>query len=123
MESKLYVLCSDKLDPVYACVQGGHAVAEYMIEYNVEIQDWISDRNLKNCWTNDTIVYVYCDIQELRNLLYTECYIPFTEWREPDCNNEITAIAVWNQDIVNNAKYGNRVQNYIDKLEIIKAGS
>ena len=122
MESKLYVFCSDKLDPVYACVQGGHVVAEYMIEYNVEIQDWICDRNLKNCWTNDTIVYVYCDIQKLRQLL-NNCCVPFSEWREPDCNNEVTAIAVWNHDVAHNGKYGKQVQDYIDKLEIIKAGS
>lgn len=122
MESKLYVLCSDKLDPVYACVQGGHAVAEYMIDNHVEIQDWVTDRNLKNCWINDTIVYVYCNIQELRQLL-NNCCVLFSEWHEPDCNNEITAIAVWNQDIAHNGKYGKRVQEYIDKLEIIKAGS
>lgn len=123
MESKLYVLCSDKLDPVYACVQGGHAVAEYMIDNHVELHDWISDKNLKNCWTNNTIVYVYCDIKELIHLLSKECYIPFSEWREPDYNNEITAIAIWNQDIANRSRCSKHIQEYIDKLEIIKAGS
>ena len=95
----------------------------YMIDNHVELHDWISDRNLQNRWTNNTIVYVYCDIKELIHLLSKECYIPFSEWREPDYNNEITAIAIWNQDIAHRARYNKHIQEYIDKLEIIKAGS
>ena len=119
MESKLYVLCSDKLDPVYACVQGGHAVAQYIMDNRYEIDYWKE----KKCWMNDTIVYLYCDIKKIINIIINECYVPYSEWEEPDCNNEITAIAIWNQDILNCAKTDKIVQNYIDKLEIIKAGS
>lgn len=30
---RLYVLIDESLDPIYGCVQGGHAVAQYMLEY------------------------------------------------------------------------------------------
>lgn len=29
---RLYVLIDESLDPIYGCVQGGHAVAQYMLE-------------------------------------------------------------------------------------------
>ena len=30
---RLYVLIDESLDPIYGCVQGGHAVAQYMLEH------------------------------------------------------------------------------------------
>lgn len=30
---RLYVLVDKKLNPIYGCVQGGHAVAQYMLEH------------------------------------------------------------------------------------------
>ena len=32
-QRRLYVIIDKSLDPVYGCVQGGHAVAQYLIEY------------------------------------------------------------------------------------------
>jgi hypothetical protein len=33
MNNRLYILVDESLEPVYGCVQGGHAVAEYLIQY------------------------------------------------------------------------------------------
>ena len=30
--NKLYILCDRKLDPIYAAVQGGHAIAKWLLE-------------------------------------------------------------------------------------------
>ena len=30
---RLYVLIDKKLNPIYGCVQGGHAVVQYMLEH------------------------------------------------------------------------------------------
>ena len=34
---RLYVLIDQKLDVVYGCVQGGHAVAQWLLEHPIRI--------------------------------------------------------------------------------------
>lgn len=69
---KLYVLIDQKLDAVYGCVQGGHAVAQWLLEHpNQE-------------WNNSYLIYLYAD---LVNKDYSSFY-------EPDLNNQLTAIAL-----------------------------
>ena len=83
MEKKLYVLISNELDPIYGCVQGGHAVAQYLL-----------DHKDNGSWKNDYLIYLGCDdINEWSELLrFTD--LRFSIFREPDLNNSITAIAV-----------------------------
>ena len=42
---RLYVLVNKKLAPIYGCVQGGHAVAQFMLE------------NPKQDWNNNFLIY------------------------------------------------------------------
>ena len=85
--NKLYILVSNQLNPIYGAVQGGHAIAQFLIEHpNSE-------------WKNNTVVYLSCDIdnflnrQKKRNqLLKDELHSVF---KEPDLNNQITAIACY----------------------------
>ena len=60
---RLYVLISNKLDPIYGCVQGGHVVAEWLLQH--------PNQN----WNNN-----------------------YTEFKEPDLDNQVTALAVLNND-------------------------
>ena len=46
---RLYVLVNPKLNTVYGCVQGGHAVAQFMLEH--PDQDW----------NNQFLIYLYGD--------------------------------------------------------------
>lgn len=48
---RLYVLIRQSLDPVYGCVQGGHAVAQYLLDFK-DTQDW----------NNSYLVYLYADV-------------------------------------------------------------
>ena len=32
-KNKLYVLCDKNLDPIYGAIQGGHAIAQWLIEH------------------------------------------------------------------------------------------
>ena len=79
---RLYVLVSDKLKPVYGCVQGGHAVAQ-----------WLLDNKNTQTWNNNYLIYVYADIDKwiyklnLKNL-------NFSIFNEPDLENIPTAIAI-----------------------------
>lgn len=65
-------LIDQKLDAVYGCVQGGHAVAQWLLEHpNQE-------------WNNSYLIYLYAD---LVNKDYSSFY-------EPDLDNQLTAIAL-----------------------------
>lgn len=49
---RLYVLIDQKLDAVYGCVQGGHAVAQWLLEHpNQE-------------WNNSYLIYLYADLDK-----------------------------------------------------------
>ena len=79
---RLYVLVSNKLKPVYGCVQGGHAVAQ-----------WLLDNKNTQKWDNSYLIYVYADIEKwiyklnLKNLNHSIFY-------EPDLGNIPTSIAI-----------------------------
>ena len=85
MQKRLYVLISNKLDPIYGCVQGGHAVAEWLLTH--PNQDW----------NNNYLIYVSADVSKWKERLdFLE--IGYTEFREPDLDYETTALAVLNND-------------------------
>lgn len=76
---RLYVLIDKKLNPIYGCVQGGHAVAQYMLEHKD--------------WNNEYLIYLSADIEhekEKLSLLGKD----FSIFKEPDLDNKTTAIAV-----------------------------
>lgn len=77
---RLYVLVNNKLKPVYGCVQGGHAVAQFIME------------NPDQEWNNEFLIYLYADVMKWMKIL-KEHGVKFTVFREPDLNNSITAIA------------------------------
>ena len=79
--SKLYVLTNKSLDPIYACVQGGHVVAQ-----------WLLDHPEQN-WNNSYLIYLSADVEKwVEKLSRRDC--DFSVFREPDLDNEITAIAI-----------------------------
>ncbi len=47
---RLYVLVNNRLNSVYGCVQGGHAVAQYMIE------------TPKQSWDNEYLIYLWANV-------------------------------------------------------------
>lgn len=76
-----YVLIDQKLDAVYGCVQGGHAVAQWLLEHpNQE-------------WNNSYLIYLYADLDKwkVRLDLVNKDYSSFYE---PDLDNQLTAIAL-----------------------------
>lgn len=80
--NKLYVIIRKDLSYSQQAVQGGHAVAEYLINDPL--------------WQNTTLIYLGVkNLKQMINLkrkldMYN---IKYTEWKEPDINNETTAIA------------------------------
>lgn len=81
---KLYVVVRKDLSKSQQAVQGGHALAEYVL------------RNRDTDWNNGTLVYLGVrDESELKSLTTKLDYskICHTTFREPDIGDEITAIA------------------------------
>lgn len=78
---RLYVLIDQKLDVVYGCVQGGHAVAQWLLEH--------PNQN----WNNNYLIYLYADLDKwkVRLDLVNKDYSSFYE---PDLDNQLTAIAL-----------------------------
>lgn len=80
---RLYVLSNRSLGPVYACVQSGHAVAQWLLEHPE--QDW----------NNSYLIYLKANINYWKQKLDREG-IEYSEFREPDLGDKVTAIATLN---------------------------
>ena len=83
MENKkrLYVIIDKELEPVYGCVQGGHAVAQWLLDHPG--QDW----------NNAYLIYLKANIFSMKRRL-TRMGEDFSEFKEPDLGNKLTAIAL-----------------------------
>lgn len=79
-ENRLYVLVSNKLAPIYGAVQGGHAIAQWVLEHHDNLY-----------WKNETVVYLSCDIEKMLYVLRDQ---DISIFREPDLDNALTSIAV-----------------------------
>ena len=78
---RLYVLIDKVLDSTYGCVQGGHAVAQWLL--NHPDQDW----------NNSYLIYLSADLPKwIYRLNYLG--IDYTSFQEPDLSGKTTALAV-----------------------------
>ena len=82
-QRRLYVIIDESLNPVYGCVQGGHAVAQYLIEYGQEN------------WNNEYLIYLYGNTEYWKEVLEMRG-MKFVSFCEPDLDNRLTALAVVN---------------------------
>ena len=72
MKNKLYILIDKNLDPIYGAVQGGHAVAKWLIEHG-QIERQSSGRKYHNIWNNEYLIYLKADLEDIQNN-YLELY-------------------------------------------------
>ena len=80
---KLYVLIDEKLEKVYGCVQGGHAVAQ-----------WLIDNQGNQDWNNQYLIYLSADIEKWIFKLENKG-LDFSVFYEPDLDNRATALAIY----------------------------
>ena len=78
---KMYVLVRDDLSKSQQAVQAGHALAEYLI------------KKPDTQWSNGTLVYLKVRGEEELYVWKERLKDLAVEFREPDKNNELTAIA------------------------------
>ena len=80
---KLYVLVRKDMTPSQQAVQGGHAVAEFLLRCS-------------QSWSNETLIYLGVKGElQLKKWIHKLSHInvKFASWREPDMDNQVTAIA------------------------------
>lgn len=75
---------SKDLSPVYAGVQGGHAVAQ-----------WLIDNGSNRTWNNEYLIYLYADLEKWMKRLELKG-LQFSKFTEPDLGDIVTAIAIEN---------------------------
>lgn len=81
---KLYVIVRKDLTPSQRAVQAGHALAAYLLH-----------GSFLRRWKNETLIYLGIKgLKQLENLKQKFEFnsIDYVEFREPDLNNEVTAI-------------------------------
>lgn len=104
-KNKLYVLVDRNLDPIYAAVQGGHAVAQWMLNAWTSKTEYSKDDDGNECttdhpewaWNNEYLIYLSVNINKWYKLLnpYNDKYYREPRfWYEPDLGNRLTAIAI-----------------------------
>ena len=81
---KLYIIVRKDLTTSQMAVQAGHTVAQYLLHSHF------------SRWQNETLIYL--GVKNLNQLEKLKCKldiedINYIEFREPDLNNEVTAIA------------------------------
>ena len=81
---RLYVLCDYKLDPVYGCVQGAHAVAQYLLNHKGDENPY---------WQNEYLIFLRANVGYWRKKL-RKLNRDFVTFFEPDLNMKMTAIAL-----------------------------
>jgi len=82
---RLYVLISNELNPIYGCVQGGHAVAQWMLDH--PNQDW----------NNSYLIYLSAEVDKWKDKL-DYLNVDYTKFDEPDLDNQTTALAILGND-------------------------
>ena len=81
---RLYVLCDYRLDPVYSCVQGAHAVAAYLLKHRNDTCPY---------WENEYLIFLRANVGYWNKKLKKSGY-DFSPFFEPDLEMRLTAIAV-----------------------------
>ncbi len=88
MVAKLFVVTREDLSPGQQAVQAMHAEIEFQHTHGGEARDWYEKSN--------TVALLVVENEERLGVLYRKAFdanIPVVIFREPDRDNEVTAIA------------------------------
>lgn len=95
-KNKLYILIDKNLDPIYGAVQGGHVVAEWLLQHlQINKEGYpIWD------WENEYLIYLSVDIEQWKEKLcrFDPCKYKWMWFDEPDLDYKTTSIAIYAND-------------------------
>ena len=87
--AKTYVVVRGDLKPGLQAAQAGHALTDLILKYPEQARDWRDNSNFLIILSVENEEKILALVKELDR---TE--MAWTEFREPDINNELTALAV-----------------------------
>lgn len=95
-KNKLYILIDKNLDPIYGAVQGGHAVAEWLLQH------WQINKERDPIWNweNEYLIYLSVDIKQWKEKLwiFDPSKYKWMWFDEPDLDYKTTAISIYAND-------------------------
>lgn len=95
-KNKLYILIDKNLDPIYGAVQGGHAVAEWLLQH------WQINKEGYPIWDweNEYLIYLSVDIEQWKEKLcgFDPSKYKWMWFDESDLDYKTTAIAIYAND-------------------------
>lgn len=91
--NRLYVLTRKDLDLPYQAVQGAHAVAQWMLD------------NPGHEWNNGYLIFLEVENEKMLDHWIWKIQtkrrdVKISKFREPDIDNELTAIAVYTLSLI-----------------------
>lgn len=89
---KLFLITRRDLDPRHQAVQAAHALQEYNIQHPDQTRLWYNQSN--------TLVFLSVEDEQALGVLLTKArdrLVPVSAFREPDRQNELTALALGNE--------------------------
>ena len=86
---KMYIIVRSDISKSYQAAQGGHALAQMALDWPDKFKEW----------NNHTIVYLKTSYEDLQRIassgILNELDCVFSDFYEPDINNELTAISIY----------------------------
>ena len=84
----MYIICREDLSPLYAAIQGGHALAAHALEHPEDFKDW----------NNSFLIYLKKKNEQGLIKLYdklTSIGVKCGKFFEPDIGHQLTAISCY----------------------------
>jgi hypothetical protein len=103
---KLYIICDYTLSESQKAVQSAHAAAQFLKEH--PLAPWVNGTLvlLQSSDKYQSTKYMCDTFQKFSDRYYTWRWLFKTEWREPDMDNALTAIAVLDDfNVIDNKEY------------------
>ena len=95
-KNKLYILIDKNLDSIYGAVQGGHVVAEWLLQH------WQINKEGYPIWDweNEYLIYLSVDIEQWKEKLwrFDQDKYKWMWFDEPDLDYKTTSIAIYAND-------------------------
>ena len=88
-EPRMYVIVRGELSETYRLVQGAHALAQFSLEHHEEFLHW------NNSYLIFLKVFNLNELRDFKNNKLNDGKVPFSVFREPDLDNQMTAIALY----------------------------
>ena len=95
VEPRMYVVVRSGLDAIYRMVQGGHALAAFSMNHPEECKEWDNQYLIYlSTFLESNLQQLFLDLMKYSDEMEGKGF-PVAIFKEPDQNDQMTAIAVF----------------------------